>query len=160
MNRTVSILLALTVAGSAWAQQTTEAGQTTITSKRLTFDYKRSIAIFEEDVVVVDPQLRIEADNLTVLFAGESEIKAITASGNVRIRETDRTATCEKAIYIAKRGELLLTGNAKVMRGRDSVSGRKITFWLNEDRMECEPGRLIIHSPESGETGAKDRLRF
>ena len=71
MNRTVSILLALTVAGSAWAQQTTEAGQTTITSKRLTFDYKRSIAIFEEDVVVVDPQLRIEADNLTVLFAGE-----------------------------------------------------------------------------------------
>lgn len=129
-------------------------GMTEITSAELTYDYKRSIAVFETDVVVVDPQVRIASDTLTVLFDGTNQIKSVTALGNVRIRSDGKRATCRKAIYIAATGEVILTGDAKLMRGTDSVMGQHITFWLNEERVVCKPGRLVIY-PDEESSGPK-----
>jgi len=123
---------------------------TTVTAQRLSFDYKRYIAVFEEDVIVEDPEVRIEADKLVVIFDQANEIRSATALGNVRIRNEDRVATCGKAIYIKKNGEVILTVDPELKRGDDMVKGDKITFWLNEDRMVCEPGMLVIHSGDEG----------
>ena len=46
----------------------------------------------------------------------------------------------------AQTSEVILTGDAEVRRGRDIVSGDRITFWLDKERMTCEPGRLVIYS--------------
>ena len=118
---------------------------TVITSGQLTFDYKRSIAIFEKDVVAVDATMKLECDRLTVLFDKKNEVKSLSAVGNVKMTSEGRTGTCKKAIYLAKTGELLMTGDARLSRGRDTVSGKRITIWLNDDRMICEPGRLVIY---------------
>lgn len=126
---------------------------TEITSGQLTYDYKRSIAVFEHDVVVVDPQVRIESDTLTVLFGGTNEIKSVTALGNVRMFSEGRTAAARKAIYIAASGEILLTGDAKLSRANDTVEGDEITFWLNEERVLCKPGRLVIYPDENRSSG-------
>jgi lipopolysaccharide export system protein LptA len=141
-------------AAAAGATQT----NTVITSRILDFDYQRYIAVFEGDVVVVDPRIRIESDKLTVLFDKGNEIKSATAVGDVHLYHEDKTATCRKAIYLAKSGEVLLTGDARLVRGQDSVTGTKITFWLNEDRVTCQPGRLTIfpRSDEGEGDGAGD----
>ena len=123
---------------------------TVITSKRLTFDYKRYIAVFEEDVVVIDPEVEIRSDKLTVLFNNTNSVKSVTAVGNVRMRQENKTATCRKAVYIVETGKIVLLGKATLKRGRDSVTGDEITFWVDEDRMTCVPGRLIIF-PQEGE---------
>lgn len=151
---TISLLL-LGVASTLVAveSETRQAGMTEITSEQLTYDYKRSLAVFETDVVVVDPQVRIASDTLTVLFDGTNQIKSVTALGNVRIQSDGKRATCRKAIYIAATGEVLLTGDAKLMRGTDSVMGEQITFWLNEERVVCKPGRLLIY-PEGDASGS------
>ncbi len=122
--------------------------KTTITADTMSYDYKRSIAIFQDNVVVIDPQVRLESDALTVLFGRTNEIKSITAVGNVRIKSDDKAALCNKAIYIAKSGEILLTGDAVLMRNNDRLEGKQITFWLNEERVLCTPGRLIIYSDQ------------
>ena len=119
-------------------------GMTVITSNELSYDYKRSIAVFEDNVVVEDPQVRIESDTLTVLFGKTNELKSATALGNVRISSGDKRATCRKAIYIASTGEILLNGDAQLFRRNDSLSGDQITFWINEERVLCKPGRLVI----------------
>lgn len=155
MNRKRIICGAVLAGMSAlWAARGGEesaVGNTVITSRTLEFDYRRHIAVFEGDVVVVDPQLTLHSDHLTVLFTPENEVKSVTAWGNVRLKQDDKTGLCERAIYLAKTGEVIMTGNARLFRGKDSVRGRKITFFVDEDRMTCEPGYLIIHPRDSGE---------
>ena len=137
----------------ALAAEAAVDGQTVITSGELTYDYKRSIAIFQEDVVVQDPQVRMESDMLTVLFGATNDIKSVTAVGNVRLRSGDKRASCNKAIYIARTGEILLSGKAVLMRQTDRLEGKQITFWLNEERVVCKPGRLVIHSAKERSDG-------
>lgn len=144
--------VAVAAAGPATARDT----KTTITSDQMSYDYKRSIAIFQDNVVVEDPQVRLEADALTVLFGSTNEIKSVTAIGNVRIKSGDKAATCNKAIYIIRTGEILLTGKAKLMRNNDALEGKQITFWVNEERVVCSPGKLTIHPASGNNSGSTD----
>jgi len=150
-----SLMLLLTTAHAS-AQQEMSASNTVITSESLSFDYGRSVAIFKGDVVAVDPQVRIECDKLAVMFDGTNDVKAVTALGNVRMNQEDKKATCDKAVYVARTGEIVLTGNATLYRGQDRIKGERITFWLNDDKMECTPGQLII-APTKGKSN-KDKL--
>lgn len=139
------------VAFSVRAEQKDAANEpTVITSKTLTFDYQRSIAVFENDVVVVDPQIRMEADKLNVVFDRTNDVKSVTATGGVQLWHADKQASCNRAIYIARTGEVILQGDAKVSRAADVVAGNEITFWLNDDRMTCKPGHVIFY-PEQRE---------
>jgi lipopolysaccharide export system protein LptA len=128
--------------------------ETVITSKKMNFDYKRNVVEFNGSVVVVDPQMRMESDTLTVLLAGTNEVKSVTADGAVRIKLPDKAGTCDKAVYTAKESKIVMTGNAKVVvREKDSVSGDEITIWFNEDRMVCKPARLVITPDDKGGAG-------
>jgi lipopolysaccharide export system protein LptA len=49
----------------------------------------------------------------------------------------------------------VLTGNATLYRGKDVVKGERIVFWLNDDRMECTPGQLIIAPTKGKRTSDK-----
>ena len=140
----------VSVAGSA-----EPANSTVITSQRLTFDYKQYVAVFEGDVQVTDPELRMQADRMSVSFEGTNSVKSLTASGNVRISQGDKVASCDRAVYVARNGEMVLRGNAQLQRPGDSVMGDEITFWLHEDRMTCVPGRLIIGAESMGTSGGK-----
>lgn len=153
MRRIMQVVAVAIVAGGV-ATTGRAAGDpnTTITSKRLDFDYARFIAVFEGDVVVVDPQIRMEADKMNVVFEGSNSVKSVSASGRVRISQEDKLATCQRALYVARTGEVQLRGDAVLSRGGDRVMGDEITFWLNEDRMTVTPGRLII-TPKSQSGG-------
>lgn len=129
---------------------------TVITAKQLEFDYQRHIAVFDDDVVVSDPEIQIESDRLVVCFDGTNDVKSVTASGRVRMRTGDKRATCDRAIYLARTGEVVLTGDARLYRGRDHVAGEQITFWVDEDRLRCRPGRLVIF-PREGGSGMRPR---
>lgn len=120
------------------------ATNTVITSTRLHFDYGRSIATFEGDVVVVDPQIRIEADRMIVTFDASNSVKAVTALEHVRLFNGDREGNCQRAVYLVGSGEILLTGAPVLKRERDRLSGDRITFWVDREEVLCEPGELVI----------------
>ena len=86
----------------------------------------------------------MESDKLTVLFEGTNNVKSVTALGRVRMRSGDKTANCRKAVYLARTGEVLLTGAVRLMQGRDTVTGDSVTFWLDEERIEVSPATLTI----------------
>ena len=37
-----------------------------------------------------------------------------------------------------------MTGDAVLQRAKDQIWGRKITIWVDDERMECEPARMVI----------------
>jgi lipopolysaccharide export system protein LptA len=137
----------------AGAQQTTApaagTNPTVITSDRLEYDYPRSMAIFTGNVVVEDKDLRMWADQMTVLFSPTEDIESVTAIGHVRIEQAGREATCGKAIFLLDRNEVVLTGDAVLKRGKDRVEGRIIQIWTDSNRMISEPGRLVAF-PKDG----------
>lgn len=150
-----ALVLCLTAA-AGWASAATN--QTVITSKTLDFDYGRMIAVFRDNVVVVDPQMRMDCDQLTVIFERTNDVKSITAAGNVRVRHQDKTATGKKGIYLAREAKVLLIGDATLARGSDVVKGNEITFWLNEDRMEVGGGQAtMVITPTSRGGGGLSR---
>lgn len=135
-------------------------GETVITSKKLEFDYRKYIAVFEGDVVATDPEIKMQADRMTIWFDETNNLKRALATGNVKMWYQDKTATGQTVVYDASKGQAQIVGNAQLARGKDSVSGDKITVWLNDDRMEVEPGRLIVYPQKegSGGQGLKDLI--
>ena len=134
---------------------------TVITSDRLTYDGERGLAIFDGNVVVSDPSLKLKSDKLTVIFADRSEVKRILAEGRVVISSEDRRGWAKRASYDVASGQVVLEGEPRVMRGKDMLIGDRITFWRDENRVLVEsekdrtptvqqPGARLIIYPEKG----------
>lgn len=122
------------------------ADLTVITSEKLTFDYQRRFAFFEQDVVVVDPEMKLFADKMTVLFSASNRVTEIKAEGRVYIVQADKQARADIALYNVVQGVIVLTGKPQVTRGQDILTGDKITFWRDQNKMIVEPrARLVIH---------------
>jgi lipopolysaccharide export system protein LptA len=128
-----------------------EANSTEISSKRLDFDYSKHTAVFDGDVVVTDPRVRIMADQITALFNTNNQPDMITAVGNVRIDQENRRAVCDRATYSLRTGLLVLTGKPKVIQEGNILSGSRIIFSRDDDKVKCEDSKLtIVPGPGGG----------
>lgn len=116
----------------------------TITSDRTEFDYKEFVVAFDGHVHVVDPQFAMDSDRMFVFLEGTNQLKRIVAIGHVDMQQTDRHATCDKAVYERDSGKVVMTGNPVLSRGNDRAKGRVITIWLSDQRVIMENGQMNI----------------
>jgi len=124
---------------------------TVITSDRLLYDYKNAFAVFEDNVVVIDPGLKLTSDNLLVRFDDEGEVEFIEAKGQVYIQQEGLTARSEVATYDIKKATIVLQVNPVVQREGAMLTGDKVIYYREEGRLECFPNaRLIIPSDKRG----------
>ena len=121
-----------------------KSGETVITASRMEYDYTESAVLFEENVKVVDPEFTMTADRVIVLLEGTNNLKQVRCLGNVVLVSEDRSARCAEAIYTKADGKIVMTGDAVLQRAKDQIWGRKITIWVDDERMECEPARMVI----------------
>jgi lipopolysaccharide transport protein LptA len=135
---------------------------TTITCKgNLDMDYEKNIAVFHQDVIVEDPRMKMTADKMTVFFQPDSKtVEKVIAKGRVRFKKETKSAMADMAVYTAGDGKIVLTGNPKVKKGQDVISGEKITFFRDDQRMLVEPrAKLILYSSDvKGKGSEKDWL--
>ena len=107
----------------------------TIKSNELAADNKGKTAIFTGKVVAKQGDITIFADKIIVNYTDKKgDVEKIEASGNVRIVQQNKTGTASQADYDSRDGRITLTGNPKVMQGTDSVSGKVITYYVDDDR--------------------------
>jgi len=109
-----------------------------------------SYAEFSGNVSAVQGTTLITSDKLRIYYSkspenkgpkdtGEDSIKKVVASGNVVIRSENRTAYTSMAEYTPATKVVVLSGaGSKVTSGNNYVSGEKITFYVNEDRVIVE----------------------
>ncbi len=146
-----------------------------ITSERTTYDRKEGVIMFDKNVFVNDPEYQMYADQLYVFLDGTNELKRIVALGNVALTNELETAgkkelragRCAKATYSKSSSKLVMYGDeASVAQletvGKDtgSVSGKKITFWLDSEQVEVEgrPEVILDASRMNGKGGMKKML--
>ena len=121
--------------------------ESVITAERIEFDNKEGVILFDENVLVDDEQFMLRSDRLLVFMEGTNDVQQIMAVGNVAITNQNRSASCEKAIYTKKDGQIVMTGKARLRSQGDrggEVTGDRIIFWLDDERLEVYPGRVVL----------------
>lgn len=130
---------------------------TVITSDRLFYDYNQKFALLQTNVVVVDPRIKITADQMTVFFDTSNKVSAIECEGRVRISQEDKSATAATATYDVRSGNIILTGGKpEVVSGGNVLTGDPIIFNRDNNTVNVpgtgERPRIRI-TPGSGGTG-------
>ena len=69
---------------------------------------------------------------------GGKEIERIVAAGNVRVITGSRSSLSDQVEYLEALDLLILSGNAKVIDGQNTITGPLIRVYLKEDRAEVE----------------------
>lgn len=79
-------------------------------------DYENQSAVFYENVIVIDGDRQLMADQVKLFFDPETqEIKEIICLGNVLIVQGDSASYSEKAIYKAVERKVILSGRPKLL---------------------------------------------
>ena len=104
--------------------------KTTITcSGPLEVDYEKNVAVFHDEVHVVDSRGEIFADLLTVDIDPQTkQIKQAIAQRNVRIIRADNTAFCDEAIYDPAIGKVTLLGAPRLVVHPSETGGEGLAL--------------------------------
>jgi lipopolysaccharide export system protein LptA len=109
----------------------------TIKSNEMTADNKGKTAIFTGKVVAKQGDITIFSDKLVVNYAEQrGEVDKVEALGNVRIVQQNRSGFADQAVYDSRNGRIVLTGTPRVVQGGDSVSGKVITYYIDDDKSD------------------------
>lgn len=162
-NACLAILLCLAVAAGVCTAQAAPAERNSlpieIKSNELVTDSAAKTATFAGKVSARQGDITIYSDKLVVRYGSDSrEVEKVEAFGNVRIVQGNRRGEASHAVYDSKGGKIILDGNPKVFQGEDVISGKVITYFLDEQRsvVTGEPGarvEAIIHPKEKGKSG-------
>ncbi len=130
-----------------------------ITAQKLNlkFGKKSARAAYDGNVKVKQGDVTMSCDHLVIDFETKhvkpgpatrdpkltsdvtfSNMKSITASGNVKIVQGDRKAMAGKAVFDNRKRTIELTDNPKLWQGPDYSSGNRIVFYIDENRSEAD----------------------
>ena len=92
----------------------------------------------------------------TMEFEGTGDLEKIEAKGNVSVTQGERIATGDEAVYYHDTGQIILTGNALLREGKNSIKGCRVIVYLNEklgraevcDKEKKERVKAVIYPPE------------
>lgn len=104
-----------------------------VTSDSLAIDQTAGTAIFTDDVVAVQGEMRLTADEVTVYYDAEtSEIVEVEAVGNVILISGPDAAESEYAIYDVNAGTIVMTGDVLVTQGPSAVTSDEMTVQVDD----------------------------
>ena len=131
------------------AEKGSEKSKIHITADTLNADSQSNFAEFKGNVRAVQEKTVIIADSLKIYYKrgqgstpGASAVTKIIAAGNVKITFDEKVAVAEKAVYTVKTRVMVLSGpNCKITSGNDSLSGEKLTYYRDDERIQVEGGK-------------------
>jgi lipopolysaccharide export system protein LptA len=141
-----------------------EAKKIHITADRLISNTADNQAEFTGNVKARQGETEIHADSLKILFSDKSapgntspaqSLEKLVAVGNVEIKFDNRLAVARQAVYITAQRMLVLSGEASVTSGDNTIAGETITFYRDDGRFTVEGGskgrvKAVILPEDSG----------
>lgn len=120
-------------------------GPITITSEMLTADNQARTAFFEKSVIARTANMTMYADRMLVHYDRETgNVTRIDVSGTVKVSAGNRVITSQEAVYYAGEEKIVFTGEPKAVEGENLVTGKKMTYLMNEDRFLVEGSKVFL----------------
>ena len=136
-----------------------------VTADNMIYEPDKNTVVFSGNVEVVRDDFRMWSARLTMYMkerkdaAGEKnagnaqngasggldamkagDLDRIVAEKNVRFRMDTKSGTAQKATWLADKEELVLEGNPVLLDGQNSVTGKRIRYFVRENRSQVEGG--------------------
>ena len=131
-------------------QADTLEAQTVAGGRRLTFT---------GHVNAVQGEISLQCEGLEAFYpSGASEPDKLIAKGGIRVKQRDRTATCDEAVFYRSEDKLVCTGKpAELTEECNRAEAERITFYLESEKVEMVRGKVLGRdcSDATGPTGAK-----
>ena len=134
------------------AQIETEATIVTSQVLHMIEEPRQTLFRFTENVQVTATNLDTTCERLEIIAVEQAdaaadakvalELERIEARENVVIKQTGRTATAKKAIFLPKEGKVVLEGSAVVKDEQGSAAGHRMTLLQGQGRAIVEGGGL------------------
>jgi len=113
-----------------------------ITSDSVEADQKQNRVTFKGNVVAKQEDTTLYANTLVILYDPDTKrLKEIMAIGNVKLVQTERRATGQKATFQPDENKAVLEGEAVVREGENVIRGERIIFYVDEERSIVEGGK-------------------
>lgn len=155
------LALALTAAGPALAQISSEGGPIYINSARTESLERERRVLLTGNVDIRQGDARLRADRVTILFAerqgaagpesiagGFGQIERIVAEGSVYYVTPELKAKGDRGVYELSNDTIVMTGNVALMRDRDVAEGERLRMEIGNRRTTLEGGsgraRMVI----------------
>ncbi len=143
-----------------------------ITSKSMVAKHLDRMVIFEGNVVLSKGDFTLTANRLEVTLApedtgsntmgktqesffqaskGKEAVSLIEAIGNVQVVQGDRHGKAERAVYDQKDEKVILTGHPEVWEKDYRVNGKKMIFFLKEQKNVVEDGTAVVYPNPGGD---------
>lgn len=123
-----------------------------VTADRLVTNTESQNAEFIGNVHATRDNMTIRCDSLKIFYTdasvqdaqsqpGEGSIRRIVAEGNVKINLDNQTATTQRADWSPQDQTIVLSGpGSKIVSGKNSITGSKITLHQENNRIQVEGG--------------------
>lgn len=110
-------------------------------ANELQSDSNSRTATFTGKVSARQGDVTIYSDKLVIHYAERTkDVDRVEATGNVIIVQGDRRGQAAHAVYDNSRGTIVLDGNPKVFQGESTITGRVITYYLDEQKSTVSGG--------------------
>jgi lipopolysaccharide export system protein LptA len=120
-----------------------------ITSERLVADNTKNRAVFEGSVMAKQGETILKADWMEVTYNDQGEVIKIHAKGNVKIQRNDKEVVSEEVEYLRQEGKIIFTGNPVATSPNSRISGKRITYFIEDGRSVVEESKVILNTTES-----------
>ncbi|MEI6892843.1 MAG: LptA/OstA family protein [Pontiella sp.] len=126
----------------------TSVEKTEVRGNRIVYDESKGMIEWVGNVRVRDSRAALNCDNLRLYLKEGAEIDWIEAVGEVIIQADETRALATRATYRVEEGKFVLEGEPMIKQGLHVLTGDRIIFWPETERMVCEPNaRALLHIP-------------
>ena len=114
-----------------------------IESDTASFDQKAGLVILQDNVLLIFSDIEFKSDKMTLLYEDRegnpdkslSQIKEISAMGNVRIQHKETSISSSLARFFPAKNKVNLMGNVKVVSGKNAgITAEKMYIDLNSGK--------------------------
>jgi lipopolysaccharide export system protein LptA len=129
-----------------------------VTSDRIEVQDRADRAVFSGNVHVVQADLTLDTDRLTVAYSGGQgqsglQINRLDAAGGVTVHSPSETARGDLGIYDLDRKLITLIGNVQLTRENNRVNGSRLVIDLSSGRAVVDGGPPGVNSSGGRVTG-------
>jgi len=121
----------------------------TVTAQMLTVDQGQASAVFLGEVLVVQGQMRLSADELRVVYAEEAgRISQMWAKGNVVLVNDQDAVRADTAEYVIDEGMVYMQGNVVLTQGEATFTAARFSTDLTRNLGKLEGGVAVVFTPQ------------
>ena len=95
-------------------------------SERLIFNQAKNLAELFDGVKITQGKTTLSAEYVKATYSKDSSLETVYAKGNIKLISDQDIAQADEAIYSLSNNSISLTGNAKLIQGKNNIMANQI----------------------------------